>query len=52
MLEGVSGRVIRGIGRSAGKYQERILTREEVKKVLRRMKDKKAVEIDEMPAEI
>lgn len=50
LLGGMSGRMIRGIGRREGKDQEGRLTREEIKEVFRRMKDK--VRIDEVPAEV
>lgn len=51
-MRGVNKRVIREIGRSAGKDQEGRLTREEIKEVLKRMKDKKAVGINGVPTEV
>lgn len=51
-MRGVNKRMIREIGRSAGKNQEGRLTREEVKEVLKGMKDKKAVGINGVSTEV
>jgi len=52
LLGGVSGRVRRGIEGGRGRDQEEEIGREEIRKVLTGMKDKKAVGVDGIPAEV
>ncbi|XP_039311970.1 uncharacterized protein LOC120359229 [Solenopsis invicta] len=52
LLGGVNGRVRRGAERGRGGDQEEGLTREEIKRVLSGMKDKKAAGADGIPAEV
>lgn len=52
MLEGVEGRVIRGAKRKEEVGEEGELSRGEIKKVLKTMKNGKAVALHEMPGEI
>lgn len=51
-MEGVEGRVIRGGKRKEEVEEEGELSRGEIKKVLKTMKNGKAVTLHEMPGEI
>lgn len=51
-MEGVEGRVIRGGKRKEEVGEEGELSRGEIKKVLKTMKNGKAVALHEMPGEI
>ncbi|KMQ90928.1 axoneme-associated protein [Lasius niger] len=52
LLGGVDEKVVRGMGRGIRRDEEREISKKEIRAVIRRQKDNKAIGMDEIPAEV